>query len=131
MARNNPLISFWGDALLTASYILNRVPGKSVTTTSYELWHGRKPSLDHIRPWGLACYVHNPTYKHGKLGPRATKMVFIRCPTHSKGYVMYKKHPNGGMTKIESCNVNFVEDEFLSIGEIKKDLEFYELQKDL
>ena len=79
---------------------------------------------------GLAGYVHNPTHKHGKLGPRATKMVFIRYPTHSKGYVIYGEDPNGGM-RIESRNVNFLEDEFLSIGEIKKNLELYELQQDL
>jgi len=69
-------ISFWGDALLTATYILNRVPNKSVSTTSYELWNDRKPHLDHLHPWGSAGYVHNPTHKHGKLGPRAIKMVF-------------------------------------------------------
>ena len=33
-------ISYWGDALLTATYILNCVPSKSVTTTPYELWTG-------------------------------------------------------------------------------------------
>jgi len=84
--------------------------------------------LNHLRPWGLADYVHNPTLKYEKLGPSATKTVFIKCPAHSKGYVMYGEHPNGGMTKIKSRNVDFLENEFPSIGEIKKDLELYELQ---
>ena len=82
-------LAFWGDALLTATYILKRVLSKSITTTPYELWHGRKPSLDHLRPWGSTGYVHNLTNKHGKLDPRAIKMAFIRYPAHSKGYVMY------------------------------------------
>ncbi|KAL0391272.1 UNVERIFIED_CONTAM: Copia protein [Sesamum latifolium] len=43
MAQANLPISFWGDAILTAAYILNRVPSKSIPTTPYELWHGRKP----------------------------------------------------------------------------------------
>jgi len=47
MAHANLLISFWGDALLTAAYILNRVPSKSVSVTPYELWHDRKPFLEH------------------------------------------------------------------------------------
>ena len=38
MAQANLPISYWGDALLTATYVLNRVPSKSVTTTPYELW---------------------------------------------------------------------------------------------
>ena len=33
MAQANLPISFWGDALLTAAYVLNRVPSKSVLST--------------------------------------------------------------------------------------------------
>ena len=99
MAQANLSISFWGDTLLTATYILNREPSKGVSTTPYELWNGRKPRLDHLRPWGSAGYVHNPTHKHGMLGPRATKIVFIRYSAHSKDYSMYGEHPNGGMKK--------------------------------
>ena len=43
-------ISFWGNALLTNAYILNRVPSQSVSSTTYELWHGKKPNLEHLRP---------------------------------------------------------------------------------
>ena len=64
--------------------------------------------------------MHNPTHKHEKLGPKAMKMVVIRYPAHSKAYVMYGEHPNGGMIEIESRNVDFLEDEFPRIGEIKK-----------
>jgi len=122
MAQANLPISFWGDTLLTATYILNRVPSKSVSTTPYELWNGRKPLVDYLCPWGSAGYVHNPTNKHGELGPRAAKMVFIRYPEHSKGYVMYGEHRNGGMKEVDSRNVDFLEDEFPSISEVKKDL---------
>jgi len=116
--------------VLTAAYIFNRVPSKSVSATPYELWHGRKPSLEHLRPWGSAGYVQSPTHKYGKLGPRATKMVFIGYPKHSKGYVMYDNHHNGGMMKVDSHNVEFLEDEFPSIGEIKNDLALFELPLD-
>jgi len=44
---------------------------------------------------------------------------------------MYEEHPNGGMTEIKSRNVDFLEDEFPSVGEIKKDLKLYELQQDI
>jgi len=44
---------------------------------------------------------------------------------------MYGEHSNGGMTEIECRNVDFLENEFLSVGEIKKDLELYGLQQDL
>ena len=80
MAQANLPISFWGDALLTAAYILNRVPSQSVPSTPFELWHGLKPNLDNLRPWGSAGYVHDTTHKFGKLGPKARKFIFIRYP---------------------------------------------------
>jgi transposase InsO family protein len=38
-------LSFWGYALETTAFTLNRAPSKSVETTSYELWFGAKPKL--------------------------------------------------------------------------------------
>ncbi|RZC19828.1 Serine carboxypeptidase 1 [Glycine soja] len=40
--------SLWGEALRTATYILNRVPTKAAAKTPYKLWVGRKPSLKHF-----------------------------------------------------------------------------------
>jgi hypothetical protein len=35
---------FWGEAVCTAVYILNRSPTKSLNKkTPYEAWHGKKP----------------------------------------------------------------------------------------
>ena len=38
-------LSFWGYALQTAAFTLNRAPSKSVEMTPYELWFGKKPKL--------------------------------------------------------------------------------------
>ena len=38
-------LSFWGYALETAAFTLNRAPSKSVEMTPYELWFGNKPKL--------------------------------------------------------------------------------------
>ena len=42
---------------------------------------------------------------------------------------MYGEHSDGGMTEIESHDVNFIEDDFPSINEAKQDLQLYELQE--
>ncbi|KAL0386489.1 UNVERIFIED_CONTAM: Retrovirus-related Pol polyprotein from transposon TNT 1-94 [Sesamum latifolium] len=128
MAQANLPISFWGDAILTAAYILNRVPSKSIPTTPYELWHGRKLNLEGLRLWGSAGFVHSTSHKYGKLGPRASKLIFIRYCEHSKGYVMYGEHPDKGITEIESRDVDFLEEDFPSISEVKGNLELYELR---
>jgi hypothetical protein len=130
MAQANLPISFWGDALLTATYILNRVPSQSVSSTPYEFWKGEKPNLEHLRLWGSAGFVHRTTHKYGKLGPRAKKHIFIRYSDSSKGYIMYGEHPNGGMTEIESHDIDFIETDFPSIGDANRDLNLYELEED-
>jgi hypothetical protein len=43
------LIGLWMEALKTITHILNRVASKSVSKMSYELWIGRKPSLNYLR----------------------------------------------------------------------------------
>ena len=58
-------------------------------------------------------------------------MVFTIYPVQSKGQVVCGEHPNGGMIEINSCNVDFIEDEFPIIGEIKKDVKLFELQQDI
>ncbi|KAL0453669.1 UNVERIFIED_CONTAM: hypothetical protein Slati_1345000 [Sesamum latifolium] len=83
MAQANLPISFWGDPILIAAYILNHVSSKSVPSNPYELWHGRKPNLERLRPWGLAGFVHSISHKYGILGPRANKLIFIRYCEHS------------------------------------------------
>ena len=42
-------ICFWGYALESACYILNKVPSKSVAKTPYEIWMEGKPMLSHLR----------------------------------------------------------------------------------
>nr|GEY48712.1 hypothetical protein [Tanacetum cinerariifolium] len=42
----------WGEAILTATYLLNKIPRKEKEETPYELWMGRKPSYQYLRVWG-------------------------------------------------------------------------------
>jgi len=42
-------VELWMEALKTAAHILNRVPSKSVPKTPFELWTGRKPSLNYLK----------------------------------------------------------------------------------
>ncbi|KAL0401660.1 UNVERIFIED_CONTAM: hypothetical protein Slati_4195900 [Sesamum latifolium] len=121
MTQANLLISLWEDAILTTAYILNRVPSKSIPSTPYELWYGRKPNLKGLRPWGLARFVHSTSHKYEKLGPKASKLIFIRYCEHSEGYVMYGEHPDRGMIEVESRDIDFFEEDFSSISEVKGD----------
>ena len=50
-------LSFWGYALNTDAFTLNKAPSKSIETTPYELWFGNKPKLSFLKVWGCDAYV--------------------------------------------------------------------------
>ena len=53
----------WGEAMLTANYVLNRVPNKRNKVTPYELWHKKAPNLSYFRIWGCRAVVRLPEPK--------------------------------------------------------------------
>ena len=105
------------------------MPSQSISSTPYELWHSKKPNLEHLRPWGSVGCVHITNHKYRKLGPRARKHTFIRYPEGSKGYVMFGEHPDGGKTEVDSCDVDFIENDFPSIGDFNESLDLYDLEE--
>ena len=42
-------LSFWGYALETVAFTLNRAPSKFFEMTPYELWFGKKPNLHFLK----------------------------------------------------------------------------------
>ena len=71
-------LSFWGYALEAAAFTLNRAPSKSVETTPYELWFGKKPQLSFLKVWVCDAYVKK--LQPEKLEPKSEKCVFIGYP---------------------------------------------------
>jgi hypothetical protein len=77
---------FWGEAVVTAIYILNCSPTKALNGRApYETWHGRKPAVSHLRVF--ACLTFGKELGHiGKLDDRSTPGVFIGYVEGSKAY---------------------------------------------
>ena len=44
--------NLWGEALLTANYLLNKIPHKKSQNIPYEKWKGRKPSYKFLKVGG-------------------------------------------------------------------------------
>ncbi|KAL6328200.1 hypothetical protein AAG906_034343 [Vitis piasezkii] len=89
MMSNSTLPEFlWGEALKTI-HILNRVPSKVVPKTPYELWVGRKPTLNYLHVWGcpIEAKIFNPQIK--KLDSKTISCNFIGYPEISKGFRFY------------------------------------------
>ena len=51
---------FWGEAISTAVYLKNRTPVKALNKTPFEVWHGKKPKVNHLRVFGSDAYAHVP-----------------------------------------------------------------------
>ena len=102
-------LSFWGYALETAAFTLNRAPSKSVETTPYELWNGSKPNISFLKIWGCDAYVKR--LQPNKLDPKADKCYFVGYAKDTVGYSFY--HPSDGKVFIAKGGT-FLEKEFLS-----------------
>jgi hypothetical protein len=62
---------FWGEAVITAVYLLNRVPCKvNGGRTPLELWHGKTPAVHHLKVFGCIMYVKNMVCHLKKLDDR-------------------------------------------------------------
>jgi hypothetical protein len=74
--RGMPAV-FWGEAVVTTVYILNRSSTKALNgRTPYEAWHGRKPVVSHLRVFG--CLTFGKELGHiSKLDDRSTPGVFL------------------------------------------------------
>ena len=82
-------LSFWVHALETAAFILNRAPSKSVETTPYEIWHGKKPKLLFMKVWDCEAYVKK--LQPDKLEPKSEKCIFVWYLKETIGYTFYNK----------------------------------------
>ena len=103
--------SFWGFALETAAFTLNRAPSKSVETTPYELWFGKRPNLSFLKIWGCDAYVKK--LQPNKLESKSDKCVFVGYPKETAGYYFY--HKTEGKVFVAKSGV-FPEKEFLVKG---------------
>lgn len=66
----------WGEAVRTATYLLNRSPTKVLIKTPYEMWKGEKPNLKNLKLFGCTAYakILGPLKK---LDDRSKKYRFV------------------------------------------------------
>lgn len=77
---------FWGEAMVTAVYILNRLSTKSLTgLTPYKAWYGRKPAVSHLRVFGCRAYAKEMGHT-SKLADRSRAGVFLSYAEGAKAY---------------------------------------------
>ncbi|GJZ48043.1 retrovirus-related pol polyprotein from transposon TNT 1-94 [Tanacetum coccineum] len=98
---------FWCNVVDTSTYILNRILIRPfLGKTPYELFKGKKPSLEHFKVFGSKCFILNTKDYLTKFDPKSTEGVFLGYSPNSKAYIVLNKET---MKVEESLNVNFEE----------------------
>ncbi|GJV45434.1 retrovirus-related pol polyprotein from transposon TNT 1-94 [Tanacetum coccineum] len=112
---------FWGECILTAAYVINRLPSKVIKNkTPFELLMNQKPDYEFLRVFGCLAYFTNTNTKGDKFEERGKPGVFLGYLTGTKGYKILDLETR---KIIVSRNVNFYEQKFpfKNIEEINKD----------
>jgi hypothetical protein len=107
---------WWGEAILTACHVLNKVPTKDKEITPSEEWEKRKLNISYLRTWGCLAKLNVSINKKRKLGPKIVDCVFLRYDFHNIRYRFLII--NSGVlnmlvgTIMESRDATFFEDKY-------------------
>ena len=80
---------FWAEAISTVVYLKNRSPSKVLNKAPFEVWHGRKPKVNHFRVFGSDAYAHIPKEERAKFNSKTRKCVLLGYGNVTKGYRLY------------------------------------------
>ncbi|CAL9000577.1 unnamed protein product [Prunus brigantina] len=90
MLQMNVPKKFWSQGVLTAAYVINRLPSRVLDYKSpLEVLKGRKIDLSHLRIFGCVCFVHIQGLHRDKFDSRAAKCFFMGYSSTQKGYKCY------------------------------------------
>ena len=105
-------LELWGEAVLAACYIRNRLPSHTVNDkTPHEAWTGKKPTVGHIRKWGCKVYRHINKKTGRKKLDKKSMVGFLVGYQSGNIYRIY--HPSTNKVKV-SRDVIFSESQFFN-----------------
>jgi hypothetical protein len=97
---------FWPDAMLHFTYTWNRLVHRDDSKTPFELYGNSKPSIRHLKPFGVKAYVGVPRQNRSKLEAKAKKGILIGYAFSTRGYRIWLPEER---RVIETINVSFDE----------------------
>jgi len=84
----------WAEAAVTANDVRNVSPVTDRAKTPWELMHGKKPDVSHLRVFGAKAYVQVPEKLRSKLDGRSVVGHLLGYPKGVKGYRIMLRYNN-------------------------------------
>ena len=104
--------SFWGEAVVTACYLINRSPSVPLDFDIPErVWTGKDVSYSHLKVFGCKAFVHVPKEQRSKLDSKSTPCIFVGYGDAEFGYKLWDPKEK---KMIRSRDVVFHENENLA-----------------
>lgn len=81
---------FWGEAVLTATYIINKLPTATLNwKCPTKILTNSPPDYSRLRVFGCLCYVTNVDPHKRKFDARAKRCIFLGYIANCKGFKVY------------------------------------------
>nr|GEX77085.1 ribonuclease H-like domain-containing protein [Tanacetum cinerariifolium]GEX80184.1 ribonuclease H-like domain-containing protein [Tanacetum cinerariifolium] len=107
-------VTFWAEAVNTACYVQNRVlVNKSHNKIPYELFNGRSPAIEFLKPFRCHVMILNTLDHLGKFEAKGDEGYFIRYSMSRKAFRVFNKRTK----KVEkNLHVEFLENKAIEKG---------------
>ena len=88
LSRAGMSSTYWGECILTACYLINRVVRRSSISQlpPYQAFTGERVNAANLRVFGCACYARVPSSLRTKLQAKAIRCVFLGYDNDKNGY---------------------------------------------
>lgn len=88
-------LPYWGDCILTAVHLINRLPAPVLQDKCpYEVLTKKLPDCNQIKVFGCLCYASTSPKSRHKFSPKAHAYAFLGYPAGYKGYKLLDLETN-------------------------------------